>query len=59
MIEYEQQDLDKAKEIISKGFLMDANRQPLALTEANIINVAKSYYVVRLRTFDPQTGDHL
>lgn len=59
MIKYEQQDLDKAKEIITKGFLMDINRQPLALTEANIIDVAKSYYVVRLRTFDPRTGGHL
>ena len=59
MIEYEQQDLDKAKEIITKGFLMDAKRQPLALTEANIIDVAKSYYTLRLRTFDPRTGDHL
>jgi len=59
MQEYEQKDLDKAKEIISKGFLLDANRQPLALTEDNIIDVAKSYYIVRLRTFDPRTGEHL
>ena len=59
MIEYEQQDLDKAKEIITKGFLMDLNRQTLAVSEANIIDVAKSYYIVRLRTFDPRTGGHL
>lgn len=59
MIEYEQQDLDKAKEIITKGFLMDINRQTLVLTEANIIDVAKSYYIVRLKTFDPRTGGHL
>ncbi len=59
MIEYEQQDLDKAKEIISKGFLMDLDKKTLEPTEANIIDVAKSYYQLRLRTFDPRTGDHL
>ena len=59
MIEYEQQDYDTAKEIISKGFLMDLNKQTLELTEANIIDVAKKYYVLRLRTFDPKTGEHL
>ena len=59
MIEYEQQDLDKAKEIISKGFFMDLDKKTLELTEANIIDVAKSYYIVRLRTFDPQIGGHL
>ena len=59
MIEYEQQDLEKAKEIISKGFLMDLDKNKLELTEANIIDVAKKYYTIRLRTFDPRTGDHL
>ena len=59
MIEYEQQDLDKAKEIITKRFLMDLNKQTLALTETNIIDVAKKYYTLRLRTFDPDTGGHL
>lgn len=59
MIEYEQQDYDTAKEIITKGFLMDLDKQTLALTEANIIDVAKKYYVLRLRTFDPKTGGHL
>ena len=59
MIEYEQQDLDKAKEIISKGFFMDLDKNILELTEANIIDVAKSYYTLRLRTFDPHTGGHL
>ncbi len=59
MIEYEQQDYDTAKEIITKGFLMDLDKQRLELTEYNIVDVAKSYYVVRLRTFDPLTGDHL
>ena len=59
MIEYEQQDYDTAKEIITKGFLMDLDKQTLALTEANIIDVAKKYYVLRLRTFNPKTGDHL
>ena len=59
MIEYEQQDLDKAKEIISKGFLMDLDKKTLELTETNIVDIAKKYYVLRLRTFDPRTGDHL
>lgn len=59
MIEYEQQDLDKAKEIISKGFFMDLDKNTLEPTEANMIDVAKKYYTLRLRTFDPQTGGHL
>ena len=59
MIEYEQQDYDTAKEIITKGLLMDLDKQTLALTEANIIDVAKKYYVLRLRTFNPKTGSHL
>lgn len=59
MIEYEQQDLDKAKEIISKGFLMDSDKKTSELTETNIVDIAKKYYTLRLRTFDPQTGDHL
>ena len=59
MIEYEQQDLDKAKEIITKGFFMDLNKKTLELTEANIIDLAKKYYVLRLRTFDPRIGGHL
>jgi hypothetical protein len=59
MIEYEQQDYDMAKEIISIGFLMDSDRKTLQLTEENIVDVAKKYYVLRLRTFDPTTGAHL
>ena len=59
MIEYEQQDYDIAKEIIGLGFFMDLDKKTLELTEANIIDVAKKYYVLRLRTFDPKTGDHL
>ena len=59
MIEYEQQDLDKAKEIINKGFLMDLDKNTLELTETNIVDIAKKYYTLRLRTFDPWTGDHL
>jgi len=59
MIEFEQQDYDIAKEMISKGFLMDLNKQTLELTEANIIDVAKKYYTIRLWTFDPVTGKHL
>jgi len=59
MIEYEQQDYDIAKEIISKGFFMDLDKKTLELTEENIVDVAKKYYTIRLRTFDPTTGTHL
>lgn len=58
MIEYEQQDYDVAKKIIGLGFLMDLDKKTLELTEANIIDVAKKYYTLRLRTFDPTTGTH-
>ena len=59
MIEYEQQDYNMAKEIISIGFLMDSDRKTLQLTEENIVDVAKKYYTLRLRTFNPDTGEHL
>jgi hypothetical protein len=59
MIEYEQQDYDVAKRIIGLGFLMDLNKKTLASTEDNIIDVAKKYYTLRLRTYNPKTGDHL
>jgi hypothetical protein len=59
MIEYEQQDLNRVREIISLGFLMDSDRQTLQLTEENIVDVAKKYYQIRLWTFDPKTGTHL
>jgi len=59
MIEYEQQDYNMAKEIISIGFLMDSDRKTLQLTEENIVDVAKKYYTVRMRTFNPKTGTHL
>jgi hypothetical protein len=59
MIEYEQQDYDMAKEIISIGFLMDSDRKTLHLTEENIVDIAKKYYTVRMRTFNPDTGTHL
>jgi len=58
MMEYEQQDLDKAREIVNLGFLMDINKRTLN-TEEDIIDVAKKYYQLRLRTFDPKTGTHL
>ena len=41
MIEYEQQDYNMAKEIISIGFLMDSDRKTLQPTEENIVDVAK------------------
>jgi len=47
MIEYEQQDYDTAKEIISKGFLMDLDKNTLELTETNIVDIAKKYYTLR------------
>ena len=59
MVEYEQQDYNMAKEIISIGFLMDSDRKTLQLTEENIVDVAKKYYTVRMRTFNPKTGTHL
>ena len=58
MIEYEQQDYDTAKEIIGLGFFMDLDKKTLELTEENIVDVAKKYYTLRLRTFDPTTGTH-
>jgi hypothetical protein len=59
MIEYEQQDYDVAKKAISLGFFMDLDKKTLELTEENIVDVAKKYYTLRLRTFDPTTGTHL
>ena len=58
MIEYEQQDYDIAKEIIGLRFFMDLDKKTLELTEENIVDVAKKYYTLRLRTFDPTTGTH-
>ena len=59
MIKYEQQDYDVAKKIIGLGFFMDLDKKTLEPTEANIVDVAKKYYTLRLRTFDPNTGEHL
>ncbi len=58
MIEYEQQDYEVAKKAISLGFFMDLDKKTLEPTEANIIDVAKKYYTLRLRTFDPTTGTY-
>jgi hypothetical protein len=58
MIEYEQQDYDVAKKAIGLGFFMDLDKKTLELTEENIVDVAKKYYTLRLRTFDPTTGTH-
>jgi len=58
MIEYEQQDLDRARQIIASGFLMDVDKRVLS-TEEDVIDVAKKYYQLRLWTFDPNTGTHL
>jgi hypothetical protein len=59
MVEYEQQDYDVAKKAIGLGSFMDLDKKTLEPTEENIIDVAKKYYVLRLRTFDPTTGTHL
>ena len=59
MIKYEQQDYDVAKKIIGLGFFMNLDKKTLEPTEANIVDVAKKYYTLRLRTFDPDTGEHL
>ena len=59
MIEYEQQDYNMAKEIISIGFLMDSDRKTLQPTEENIVDLAKKYYTVRMRTYNPKTGGHI
>ena len=59
MIEYEQKDYIVAKKIIGLGFFMDLDKQTLQLTEENIVDLAKKYYSLRLRTFNPNTGEHL
>jgi len=57
--EYEQLDYDLARQIVAKGFFMDDDKQTLALTEENVVDVAKKYYTLRMRTFDPTTGTHI
>ena len=59
MIEYEQQDYDVAKKIIGLGFFMDSDKKTLELTEENIVDAAKKYYTLRMRTYNPKTGSHL
>lgn len=59
MIEYEQQDYDVAKKTIELGFFMDLDKKTVEPTEENIVNTAKNYYILRMRTYDPQTGKHL
>ena len=59
MIEYQQQDYYTAKQMIGLGFFLDLDKKKLEMTEENIVDLAKSYYTLRLRTFDPKTGAHL
>jgi len=59
MIEYEQQDYNTAKQMISLGFFLDLDKKKLKMTEENVVDLAKSYYTLRLRTFDLKTGAHL
>ena len=47
MIEYEQEDLDRARELYAKGYVRN---EP---TEENIVACAKSYYHVRMNTYEP------
>ena len=46
MIEYEQEDLDRARELYANGYVLN---EP---TEANIIDCARSYYQLRIRSWD-------
>ena len=46
MIEYEQEDLDKARELYRKGYVLNEN------TEDNIIDCAKKYYQLRINSWD-------
>lgn len=46
MIEYEQEDLDRAQELYARGFVLN---EP---TEANIIDCAKRYYQLRINSWD-------
>ena len=41
MIEFEQEDLDRARELYAKGYVCNAP------TEENIINLAKKYHQLR------------
>ena len=59
MIEYQQQDYYTAKQMIGLGFFLDLDKKKLEMTEENIVDLAKSYYTLRLRTFDPKTGAHV
>ena len=59
MIEYEQQDYDVAKKAIDLRFFMNLDKKTLEPLEENIVDIAKKYYTLRLRTFDPDTGTHL
>lgn len=59
MINYEQQDYDVAKRMIELGYFLNSeDRQPVALTEENIVDLAKKYYDLRIRTYNPNTGNH-
>jgi len=59
MTEYEQQDYDVAKRIIGLGFFLDPDKTTTESTEENIIDAAKKYYTLRMRTYNPKTGGHL
>lgn len=46
MTEYEQEDLDRARELYARGFVLGEN------TEDNVIDCAKKYYQLRIKSWD-------
>jgi len=46
MIDYEQEDLERARELYARGFVRNES------TEANIINCARAYYHLRINSWD-------
>lgn len=46
MIEYEQEDLDRARELYARGFVRNEH------TEDNVIDCAKKYYQLRIKSWD-------
>lgn len=46
MTEYEQEDLDRARELYAKGYVLNEH------TEANIIECAKAYYNLRINSWE-------
>lgn len=45
MVEYEQEDLDRAHELYARGYVLNEH------TEENIVHCARKYYIVRQRAW--------